>query len=171
MVKDGTRPWLKKRLNQGRRSNFNKRKGDVPTWTSKTELGNCNGTIGVITDSTPIRVSFNVPGDIVDLEIGSIVNYFTINGNSASRRQFPLQNCYGLTVKTQGLTLRDVSLNLDGQNFSAGQAYVAPSRCSSWERVQIATLDRSAFITDSEVIAELPVSKASPKTRKTTSSV
>jgi hypothetical protein len=100
------------------------------TWTSKTELGNCNGTIGVITDSTPIRVSFNVPGDIVDLEIGSIVNYFTINGNSASRRQFPLQNCYGLTVKTQGLTLRDVSLNLDGQNFSAGQAYVAPSRCS-----------------------------------------
>jgi hypothetical protein len=29
-----------------------------------------------------VRVSFNVPGD---LEIGTDVNYFTINGNSASR--------------------------------------------------------------------------------------
>jgi ATP-dependent exoDNAse (exonuclease V) alpha subunit len=95
------------------------------------------------------------PGGIVDLEVGTVINYFTINGNPASRQQFPLQNSYALTVhKTQGLILRDVSLSLDEQIFSAGQAYVALSRCSSWDHVQIATLNRSAFMTDPDVIAE-----------------
>ena len=102
------------------------------------------------------QISFNVRVGIIDLEIRSTVNYyFTINGNSTSHWQFPLQNCYGLTVhKTKGLTLYDVSLNFDDQIFSGGQAYVALSRCSSWEHVQIATLDRSAFMTDPEVIAK-----------------
>jgi len=64
-------------------------------------------------------------------------------------------NCYALTVhKTQGLTLHDISLSLDNQIFSPGQAYVALSRCSSWEHVQTAALDRSTFMTDPEVIAE-----------------
>jgi len=45
-----------------------------------------------------------------------------------NRHQFPLQNAFALTVhKTQSLTLPEVSLNLDQQIFSAGQAYVALS--------------------------------------------
>ena len=32
--------------------------------------------------------------------------------------------------------------------------YVALSRCPSWDDVEIATLERSAFITDPEVIRE-----------------
>src|ERR1044071_31693 len=90
----------------------------------------CNGTIGIITDvdieTNSVRVSFNVPGGI---NIKPDTNYFMINGNHASCCQFPLQNCYALTVhKTQGLTLHYVSVNLDDQIFCAGQAYVALSR-------------------------------------------
>jgi ATP-dependent exoDNAse (exonuclease V) alpha subunit len=71
---------------------------------SKADLNIYNGTIGVITDVNPetnlVRTSFSIPGGIVDLEVGLDINYFIINGNSASRRQFPLQNCYALSVHT-----------------------------------------------------------------------
>lgn len=126
---------------------------------SKTNLKVCNGTIGVITDvnieTNSVRVSFNVPGGIIDMSIKPDTNYFMINGNHASRCQFPIQNCYALTVhKTQGLTLNDISVSLDDQIFSPGQAYVALSRCPNWDNIQIATLSRSAFMIDPTVINE-----------------
>ena len=119
----------------------------------------CNGTIRVITDinnnTNSVRVSFSIPNGIIDLEIKPNTDYFTINGNHASRTQFPIQNCYALTVhKTQGLTLNNISISLDEQIFSTGQAYVALSRCTNWNNVQIAALERSAFTTDPEMIKE-----------------
>lgn len=76
---------------------------------SKSNLNIYNGTIGIITDvnteSNLVRVSFSIPGGIIDIDIKPNISYFTINGNHASRLQFPIQNCYALTVhKTQGLT-------------------------------------------------------------------
>ena len=66
-----------------------------------------------------------------------------------------LENSFALTVhKTQGLTLPNVTLILDNNLFSAGQAYVAISRCSSWENINIITLHRDAFITDKRIIEE-----------------
>src|SRR5688572_19836334 len=126
---------------------------------SKANLQICNGTIGVITDvnieTNLVRVSFNVPGGIIDIDVKTEINYFTINGKYASCQQFPLQNCYALTVhKTQGLTLNQTTITLDNQMFSTGQAYVALSRCSSWDNIQIATLDKTAFKTDPEMIEE-----------------
>ena len=126
---------------------------------SKANLNIYNGTIGVITDvnieSNLVWVSFNVPGEIVDIDIKTETNYFTINGNNVTRQQFPIQNCYALTVhKTQGLTLHYVSVSLDDQIFSAGQAYTALSRCSNWDHVQIAALHKDAFKTDPDVIKE-----------------
>jgi ATP-dependent exoDNAse (exonuclease V) alpha subunit len=126
---------------------------------SKANFKVCNGTIGIITDvdieTNSVKVSFNVPGGIIDMNIKPDTNYFMINGNHASRCQFPLQNCYALTVhKTQGLTLNDISVSLDDQIFSPGQAYVALSRCPNWDNIQIAALSRSAFMTDPTVINE-----------------
>src|SRR5581483_5375274 len=119
----------------------------------------CNGIIGVVTNidqsSLEVRVAFSVTGGIVDVGIKRETATFTIDGKPASRHQFPLQNAFALTVhKTQGLTLPEVSLNLDQQIFSAGQAYVALSRCSNWSKVHLATLHPSAFITDKLMIEE-----------------
>ena len=119
----------------------------------------CNGTIGIITDinssEQSIRVAFSVRGSIIDINITKQTHYFEINGTNCQQTQYPLQNCFALTVhKTQGLTLPKVSLALDGNIFSSGQAYVALSRCPTWNNIEISHLDRSAFMTDQNVILE-----------------
>ena len=107
---------------------------------SKSDLNIYNGTIGVITDvnveSNLDRVSFSVPGGIIDIDVKKEINYFNINGSYATWQQFPIQNCYTLTIyKTQGLTLQYISVSLNDQIFSAGQAYTALSKCSNWDHV------------------------------------
>jgi len=102
-----------------------------------------------------VRVAFSIRGSIIDIDIYKQTHYFELYGNNCYRTQFPLQNCFALTVhKTQGLTLPKVSLALDGNIFSTGQAYVALSRCSTWNNVEISHLDRSAFMVDQVVISE-----------------
>ena len=126
---------------------------------SLIDQGICNGTVGVVTDvdlpEESVRIAFSVRGSIIDLDVHKHTHYFEINGSNCRRTQFPLQNCFALTVhKTQGLTLPKVTLALDGSIFSTGQAYVALSRCSNWENVDISHLDKSAFMTDPNVILE-----------------
>ncbi|RHZ48045.1 hypothetical protein Glove_562g6 [Diversispora epigaea] len=86
----------------------------------------CKGTLGVNTDinkeTQEIKCAFCIKGGIVDIKITKQVSSFYINGAPASRRQFPIINAYALTVhKTQGLTLPDISLNLDSQMWEVGQ--------------------------------------------------
>lgn len=48
--------------------------------------------------------------------------------------QFPLKAAWALTIhKSQGLTFSNVTIDMGGGAFSAGQAYVALSRCRSLE--------------------------------------
>ena len=102
-----------------------------------------------------VRIAFSVRGSIIDIDVGKQTHYFEINGTNCRRTQFPLQNCFALTVhKTQGLTLPRVCLALDGNIFSPGQAYVALSRCPNWDNISISHLDASAFMTDPNVISE-----------------
>ena len=126
---------------------------------SLIEHGICNGTMGIITDidltDQSVRVAFSVKGSIIDIQIFKHTHYFEINGYNCQRTQFPIQNCFASTVhKTQGLTLSKVCLALDGGIFSSGQAYVALSRCPNWNNIEISHLDRSAFITDPDVVLE-----------------
>ena len=111
--------------------------------------GICNGTIGVVTQiesqTQHIHVTFLSTGCLIHALISPKTSYFHINGMNASRRQYPLQNCFALTVhKSQGLTLPHVSLFLDKQFFAAGQAYTALSCTPSWDVVQLPCLDREA---------------------------
>ena len=126
---------------------------------SLIEYGICNGTIRIITNVNTtdqyIRVAFSIRGSIIDIDIYKQTHHFNVNGNNAKRTQFPIQNSFALTVhKTQGLTLLKVTLALDGNIFSPGQAYVALSRCTTWDNVSISHLDRSAFMVNPEVTQE-----------------
>jgi len=119
----------------------------------------CNGTVGIITnfDKTAllIKVAFCIQNGIVHQWISRQTSYFYIAGQKASRIQFPLQNSFALTIrKTQGLTLPNVTLTLDNNIFSAGQAYAAISRCSTWESLNIISLHKDAFITDERIVEE-----------------
>jgi len=74
---------------------------------------------------------------------------------NASHKQYPLQNCFTLTVyKSQGLTLLCISLFLDKQFFAAGQAYTALSHAPSWDVVHIPCLDKEAFSVDNDALHE-----------------
>jgi len=102
-----------------------------------------------------VQVAFCVRGAIIHKDITKQTQYFYTNRQRALRTQFPLQNSFSLTVhKTQGLTLPKVSLALDNQFFSAGQAYVALSRYPSWDQIQIQSFHKNAFITDTEVLQQ-----------------
>ena len=116
-------------------------------------------TIGIIVDLNTemdlIRVIFCVHGGMIDIQIPKYTYKFYLNGSYATRTQFPLQSAFALTVhKTQALTLPSITVSLDSQIFSPGQAYVALSRCTSWENVQLITLNRNAIITDQSMVNE-----------------
>src|SRR6185436_8839123 len=103
--------------------------------------GVCNGTVGIVTkviqQTEQIHVTFLSNRSLIHAVIVPKTSYFSVNGANASRRQFPLQNCFALTVhKSQGLTLPHISVYLDKQFFAAGQAYTALSRASSWDTVE-----------------------------------
>ena len=102
-----------------------------------------------------VQVTFLNTGTLIHTVVSCKTSYFTINGMNASRNQFPLQNCFALTVhKCQGLTLPNISLFLDDQFFASGQAYNALSRAPSWNAVQISCLNRNAFSVDAAVLRE-----------------
>ena len=107
-------------------------------------------------DRKKVQVVFCVHDAIIHKWITRQIVYCYNGGRRASRTQFPLQNPFAFTVhKIQSLTLPCVSLALDQILFSAGQAYVALSRCPpKWEHVQIISLHRDAFKTNPEVTKE-----------------
>jgi len=122
---------------------------------SLIEKGICNGTIGIITDfdkdASSVQVAFCVQNAIVHHWVPKYTSYFYASGQ---RTQFPLQNSFALTIhKTQGLTLQKTTISLN-DIFSPGQAYVAISRCPSWDNLSISTLHKTAFTTDLNVIRE-----------------
>jgi ATP-dependent exoDNAse (exonuclease V) alpha subunit len=73
-----------------------------------------------------IRVAFPIKNEIVEVDINRITDHFLCEGKACSRKQYPLQLAFALTVhKTQGLTLPSISVQLSEEMFAPGQAYVA----------------------------------------------
>jgi hypothetical protein len=127
------------------------------------DQGLCNGSIGFVTHidlehslvHTAFHVTRNNTSQIIHLSIPRTTQTFFLDGAHASRTQFPLQNCFALTVhKAQSLTLPSINVFLNKQFFTPGHAYVALSRASKWSDVQIADLDPAAFQVDYSVLAE-----------------
>ena len=91
----------------------------------------------LITFVETVFITFLTAGSLMHTIVLPKTSYFTINGMNASRKQFPLQNCFALAVhKCQGLTLPNISLFLDDQFFAPGQAYTALSHAPSWNAVK-----------------------------------
>jgi ATP-dependent exoDNAse (exonuclease V) alpha subunit len=106
-----------------------------------------NGTIGVVTDVNP-----SCSNSLFRQRFYNIYDYSEINENNCRCVLIPLQNC---TVhKPQGLTLPRVCLAFDGNILSSGQAYVALSRCSSWDNIEISHLDKFTFVINQDVVSE-----------------
>jgi ATP-dependent DNA helicase PIF1 len=118
----------------------------------------CNGTVGVITrlvDDENVEVTFPTFDSVVKIVVQKETSYFEIDGKRASRKQFPLQNAFSLTVhKTQGLTLPHVTISIDENIFAEGQAYVALSRAGSLENLRILKFDFSQIKCSSSVLLE-----------------
>ncbi len=117
-----------------------------------------NGFIEIIIkiyDSENVEASFSLKEGIKIFHIKKDTVFFTLNGMSAKRIQFPLQNAFALTVhKTQGLTLPHITLSLDESIFAKGQAYVAMSQVPSWDKLQITSFDINSIKSDKYVLKE-----------------
>ncbi|CAG8831045.1 24731_t:CDS:2, partial [Gigaspora margarita] len=66
----------------------------------------------------------------------------------------PKNQSVRIAFSIRGLTLPKVSFALDDNIFSHSQVYVALSRCSIWDNVEISYLDDSVFAADDNIIVE-----------------
>jgi len=123
-----------------------------------TENGLCNGSRGVIFDiiadkgvlvkflnDETILVTYHTWEFIREEERGTIL---------ITRTQIPLILAWALTVhRTQGLTLDYVIADLGPSIFTAGQAYVALSRCRSLEGLFLSNFRPESIQANDEALA------------------
>jgi ATP-dependent DNA helicase PIF1 len=89
------------------------------------------------------------------LKLHQSTAYFVANGVNYKRIQYPILNAFALTIhKVQGLSLPSLTMALNRNIFSDGQAYVGLSRCCTPEQLFLSHLDWDAIKADREAIAE-----------------
>lgn len=109
-----------------------------------------NGTLGVVEQCDPDTVKVRTEDDslhTVEPVMWSNVKYFFNEKTkhveedvTGSFTQLPLKAAWALTIhKSQGLTFRNVIIDLGGGAFAGGQTYVALSRCRSLEGIRMRT--------------------------------
>lgn len=107
-----------------------------------------NGTLARIQDISPEGITIELEDgrvEKVEKEIWYNINYFYDEKENKVKEdvvgqftQYPLKAAWALTIhKCQGLTFNNVTIDMTGGAFSAGQTYVALSRCRSIEGLRL----------------------------------
>lgn len=107
-----------------------------------------NGTIGKITDCLPDKVKVTLENGkayVLEPERWSNVVFeydekssCVIEKEVGAFIQYPVKLAWALTIhKSQGLTFNNVVIDMSGGAFTAGQTYVAMSRCTSLEGIRL----------------------------------
>ncbi|CAG8703810.1 3981_t:CDS:2, partial [Ambispora leptoticha] len=95
----------------------------------------CNGTVGIITkiiNTENIEVTFSTSTTLTRIVVQKETSYFNING----------------------LTLPHATVSIDQGIFAPEQAYVAMSRATSWNNLDILSFEFDTVKTDHTVISE-----------------
>lgn len=107
-----------------------------------------NGTIGKVTDCLPDRIEVTLENGksyVIEPERwGNVVFEYdekssrVIEKETGAFLQYPVKLAWALTIhKSQGLTFNNVVIDMAGGAFTAGQTYVAMSRCTSLEGIEL----------------------------------
>ena len=108
-----------------------------------------------LVDDENVKVTFPTFDRMVNIVVQKETSYFEIDGKRASRKQFPLQDAFSLTVhKTQGLSLSRVTVSIDENTFAERQVYVTLSRASSLKNLRVLKFDFSQIKCSNSVLLE-----------------
>lgn len=124
--------------------------------------GLVNGSMGVITeiefsgwrkqqlfqnDIPRIKIDFDNNIGSHYIEPITVIFDARFGYGSVERRMLPMVPCYAVTVhKLQGSTIKTAVINLGDQYFAAGQKFVALSRCTSLDELEIDELHPRGLI-------------------------
>ena len=113
-------------------------------------LGLVNGSIGTVCsvkysiDQCSVVDAINIKFDDGKEQVLEKVSskFQVLDKAFAIRRQFPISSAYAITVhKSQGLTLKNVLVDIGNNIFACGQAYVAMSRVTSLSGLHLINFD------------------------------
>ena len=113
--------------------------------------GLCNGTTGKFKykEGSLLICEFNGKEEAIERHCFDIYEH---DIKVFTRSQYPLRLGYGITIhSSQGMTLNSVAINFS-RIFSAHQAYVALSRCKSYDGLYLKNLSMDKIYIDNRVV-------------------